>query len=118
MAQVEAQAIPIPANWLPNDVNREWLVEAGMSVPRMTEVIDEFVRYWRLSKIRKSPANWQRTFLNNPMVKKAVASAAVGGSNGASRQGNGAGTHETPYQRAKRKLDEWAEREGVSTVGL
>jgi hypothetical protein len=112
-AQIEAQAIEIPKDWQPNDVNREWLVESGMTVPDMAKVIGEFVRYWRTTKLRKSPFNWQRTFLSNPMVKKAVASAITGASNGATQR-HGQKGGETPYQRAERKHREWAESHGVS----
>jgi hypothetical protein len=114
-AQIEAQAIYMPKDWQPNDVNREWVTEAGMTLIEITTVIDEFVRYWRSTKIRKSPLNWQRTFASNPHVKRAVGAALTrGSSNGTSTLRSQSGV-ESAFQRAERKLREWSKRVGVET---
>lgn len=60
----------IPDDWQPNEVNRQWLTDAGMTPAEQAEVIDEFRRWARNSDHRK--ANWDLAFSRNPAVKSAV----------------------------------------------
>lgn len=117
-AQIEAQAIPMPADWQPNSINAEWMTDAGLTLVQIAKVVEEFVTWARHTGLRKSPKNWQLTFYRNPRVKTAVGSAKAGGKGNGTRQSGGDGRTETPYERAGRRLREWAEREGLDTTVL
>lgn len=71
-----ARASPIPENWEPNETNRQWLLDAGLSSDQQAEVVGEFVRWARNSENRKS--NWDLAFSRNPAVKSAVGRAKCG----------------------------------------
>lgn len=68
-----ASPTPIPDDWEPNELNRRWLAEAGLTIEQRKEVVREFVAWAKHSGRRQ--ANWDLAFSRNPHVKSAVGRA-------------------------------------------
>lgn len=81
-----APATLLPEAWQPNAINREWLEQAGLTPQQQADIVGEFTRFARHSKLRK--VNWDRTFSGNPVVKTAVGRARSGASNAARGYGS------------------------------
>ena len=112
-ASTPKRTFKIPADWQPNEVNRERLTQAGMSSEQQAHVVGEFVLYWRNADALKSAKNWQITFARNPVIKKAVASAM-----GGNRNGTHPGHRQSAHDRDKDQLADWAERNGLDPADL
>lgn len=78
-----ARAAPvlIPDDWQPNEANRRWLTEAGLSREQQADVIREFVLWARNSERRQK--DWNLAFSRNPHVKSAIGRVKANGAKGA-----------------------------------
>jgi hypothetical protein len=65
-----ATATLIPDGWQPNEINRKWMVESGLTPREQAKVVGEFIRWAQHSTLCRS--NWQLTFSRNPHVKGAI----------------------------------------------
>lgn len=57
-------------DWQPNDVNRQWLNDEGITEIDQQRIIRNFRDYWRLEKAKR--ANWDASFRKNPVVKDEI----------------------------------------------
>lgn len=60
----------ISQDWNPNQLNTEWMGDAGLSEIEQHRIIREFRDFWILSETKKK--NWNLAFRKNPIVKGVV----------------------------------------------
>jgi len=82
--------VSMPNDWSPNEVNQEWLNSEGIPIKNQTELIRDFIDYWRLDKSKKSDRGWQMAFRKNPIIKRKITNFKHNG-----------GKHETNQQSNK-----------------
>ena len=89
--------VSIPNDFLPNEVNQKWLVDSGMSQSDQTELIRDFVNYWKLDSSKKTDKGWQMAFRKNPIIKRKITNYKHnGGKHETHQQSN---QHKTALQR-------------------
>lgn len=65
------------SDWQPNEANRKWLEDSGLTPSQIESVTAEFVLWAVNSEHRKTERNWQIAFARNPKVKSAIGAAAT-----------------------------------------
>lgn len=99
--------VPIPHDFKLNETNQKWLDDSNLSSYEKTEIIIDFIDYWKLDESKRTLKGWQQSFRKNPIVKRRIVNSKHrGAENGANQQAN-----KTSLAERLQKNRETAERE-------
>lgn len=90
-----------------NDTNMKWIDDSNLTGFEKSEVIKDFIDYWKLDESKKTIKGWQMSFRKNPIVKrKIVNSKHNGASNGSHQQNNKPSLAERLEANSKRAIEQ------------